>query len=456
MTPTPHPLKKRLLIIPPILVGLAVVALFVAAKNGPTQSDMGEAARKARVIEVPETTVIPRALGFGTVTPGTVWEALAEIQGKIVYIHPHLKAGAILTKGTVVLRIDPADYQLASGEAKADIRAIEAQLAELAARGKNTRASLAIDQKTLEISRRELNRKRQLLRSRAVSQAAVDLEERNLLDREQSVQNLTNILNLMPSENNRLNAQLAVTNIRLEIAKRNLERATITLPFDARIAKVNAELAQFAKSGQTLIIADSIDVSEVSAQLPIDKMLQLLDPSRINGIKPVNAMHDIENLLGLTPIIRLKSGNLTVEWKGRVARVSDRVDPSTRTIGVIVAVDDPYQVTKDGLRPPLAKNMYVEVELRGSAQEKQLVIPRTAIRGGKAFVVGADNRLRIRDIVVRFYLGDIAVLKSGLKAGERIIVSDIIPAIDGMLIDPAMDLEAASRLIAQAGGEASF
>jgi hypothetical protein len=93
---------------------------------------------------------------------------------------------------------------------------------------------------------------------------------------------------------------------------------------------------------------------------------------------------------------------------------------------------------------------------RGGPREAQIVVPRSALRGGKAFVVGGGNRLEIRAVEVRYRLGDIAVIASGLKAGERIVVSDLIPAIDGMLIDPAPDKDAETRLIKEAAGEAGF
>jgi multidrug efflux pump subunit AcrA (membrane-fusion protein) len=447
---------KRLLIIVPILIGVAVVAYNVRNRAEPERSGAGEAARKVRVITVPKIDVVPRALGFGTVTPGTVWEAVAEVQGKVIAMHGQLKSGTILPKGTILLRIDPADYQLALRSVEADVAVIRAQLAELAGRGANTRASLTIENRLLAIAERELDRKRQLVRSRVASAAAVDTEERNLLSRQQSIQSLRNILNLLPAEKQKLDAQLASARIRISHARRDLERTTITLPFDARIAEVNVEKAQFAKSAQTLVIADSIDISEISAQLPIDKMFQLLDPARIAGVTPERAMGEIENILGLTPIIRLKSGAMVSRWQGRVARIADRIDPRTRTIGVIVAVDNPYAIAAGDARPPLAKNMYVEVELRGRPRLGQIVVPRSAIHEGKAFVVSTDNRLQIRTVKLRLSLGSVAVIESGLKAGERIVISDLIPAIDGMLLDPAPDPAARARLIAQAAGKADF
>ena len=73
------------------------------------------------------------------------------------------------------------------------------------------------------------------------SAAAADTEERNLLGRQQSIQSLRNILNLLPTEKQKLDAQLSSARICIQNAKRDLERTTITLPFDARIAEVNVE-----------------------------------------------------------------------------------------------------------------------------------------------------------------------------------------------------------------------
>jgi len=448
------PIWKRLLIIPPILIGIGVVAVMVRSKEPPQQTEVKEVARKARVITVSEMTVIPRAFGFGTVSPGTVWEGVAEVSGKVIERHPRLKAGTILQEGTVLLRIDATDYELALQRLEADIRALKAQITEVRARRSNTQASIAIERRSLQISQRELKRKKDLLKNRTVSQAAVDQEERNVLAGRQSVQNLQNNLNLLPAEEARLEAQLAALNIQLEDARRDLDRTTIILPFNARIAEVTVEEAQFAKSGQTVVTADSIDVSEVTAQLPLDKMMQLLDHNRLGSATLATVSDNLPDILGLKPTVRLKTGNVTSEWQGRVTRVSDRVDPNTRTVGVIVAVDNPYRVDRNSARPPLTKNMYVEVELSGPPQPTQIVIPRTALHGSKVYQVTEDNRLKIQDVTVRYLQDNLAVLSGGLRSGSKIVISDLIPAIDGMLLAPVEDATAEKALNSAAHGGA--
>lgn len=451
MSSEPKPIWKRLLIIPPILIGIAIVAFMVKGREGPQQAPIQEATRNARIITVPKVTVIPTARGFGNVSPGKVWEGVIEVSGKVSEIHPQLKAGAILPKGTVLLQIDRTDYDLAVRRIKADIRALNAQLAEIKARRQNTRASLAIENRSLVLSERDLVRKQSLLKQRTVSQAAVDQEERNLLSRRQSVQNLQNSLNLLPSEEDRLQAQLTALQIQMTNAERDLERTTMALPFDARISKVNVEGAQFAKSGQTVVMADSIAVSEIAAQVPIDKMVWLIDPSRFTNLDVRQASESLQEILGLKPLVKLKTGQVDVNWPGRVARVSDQVDPRTRTLGVIVTVKDPYKL--DGhRRPPLTKNMFVEVVFQGPAQPEQIVVPRSAVHGDKIYLLDAENRLRIRKVSIKYTQDEVTVIAAGVAEGDKIVVSDLIPAIEGMLINGINDEEGLKALVASADG----
>jgi multidrug efflux pump subunit AcrA (membrane-fusion protein) len=80
--------------------------------------------------------------------------------------------------------------------------------------------------------------------------------------------------------------------------------------------------------------------------------------------------------------------------------------------------------------------MFVEVELSGPPIPDSIAVPRAAIRAGRVFLIGEQNRLEIRPVTVEFRQGEEAVLSSGLNGGERLVVTDLIPAIEGMLLDP--------------------
>ena len=443
---------KRLLIVPPLLLGIAAMVVAVRGREAPVKKPPAEIASKVRVIAVPRVTVVPRVLGFGTVQPDKVWGAVAQVSGKITEIHPQLKKGAILPAGAVLLRIDPTDYRLTVDRIKADIRASQAKLTEMRIRRQNTRASIDIENRSLRITQRELKRKRDLATRGAGSQAAVDQEERALLSMRQSVQNLQNSLNLIPAEESRLQAEVSALKAQLADAELDLTRTTITNPFDSRIADVKVERTQFVNQGQVMATADSIAISEVTAQVSIDKMLQLLSGRDFSSVSIANIADNLNQILGLTPIVRLRTGKYSPEWKGRVVRVSDTIDPQTRTVGVIVAVRNPYQQSADRNRPPLAKNMFVEVELQGQPQKGQIVIPRSALHGNRVYVVKDDMRLEFRNVTTRFNQGRLVLIESGLNAGDRIIVSDLVPAIEGMLLDPIADPATDALIQSEAAG----
>ena len=246
-----------------------------------------------------------------------VWEAVAQVGGQIVEIHPQLKKGAILGKGEVLLRIDPSTYELAIVQTEANIHSVEAQLMELRIKETNTRASLRIEESILELSDRDLSRKRALLKNKTVSQASVDEQERNVLAGRQSVQSLKNTLNMIPAERQTLMAQRALYQAQLETARLELERTTIAAPFDCRIAEVNVEKTQYAAQGTVLVVADSIGVSEVVAQLPVGKLISLIPADAELPTRAEAVMERLPDILALSAVVRLRGGTVDAQWKAR-------------------------------------------------------------------------------------------------------------------------------------------
>ncbi len=455
MNAAKYPRFRKVLIIPAALVGVVALVIAIKSKQPPERILPAEKITPVRIIEAPRLTVTPRVLAYGNVRPGTVWNAVAEVNGKILEIHPQLKKGAILPKGAVLYRIDPAPFELAAARIKADIRAAKAHLVELKIKEENTQAALEIEKRSLELSSHSLDRQRRLFKEGAASQAAVDKEERNVLARRLSVQMRRNTLNLIPAERETLEAQLAANRSRLESARLDLKNTAIRAPFDLLVADVRAEKGQFATRSQTLAVVDSIDVAEISAQLPIDRMMSIAWPGGADSMElaeMTQLMRKLPAIFEADSVVRLRAGKRVIKWPARVIRISDAIDPQTRTAGVIVAVDDPYRQAHPGRKPPLVKNMYVEVELRGRPRDGLVAIPREALHGSEVYVVGAENRLEKRAVKVSFRQANFVALASGLDAGERVIVTDLIFAIEGMLLAPVKDAKALEALKAEATG----
>ncbi len=445
-----HLSSNKWVILIPILIGVAFVLFLKQSKKPPVQGPLKETAQLVRVIEVPATRVIPTATGHGTVLPSRTWEAVAQVKGKILEKHPRLQKGALLEADSLLLKIDPTDYELAVAQSEADIAATRAQIAELDAKAKNTAASLRIEQKALALSRKELERFKNVFERGGISRSDLESQERNLLAQQQSVQNQKNTLSLIPSQRLLLEAQLAKQEAQLAASRRDLAHTEVRLPFTGRIAEVNVELNQYVREGDVLTIADDLAQAEVEIQLPMERMAAL-----IRSDAPVdllqNSLQGPDKRFPLQATIRLQEGGIDAVWEGRFARLSDTLDTRTRTVGVIIEIDDPYSRVQPGVRPPLLKGMFVQAELTGKAREQSLVIPRSALHNGKVYGVTADNRLQLKPVKVSLLQPAYAVIEEGLAVGERIVVSDLIPAIDGMLLRPAEAPEAAEQLLQAAG-----
>ena len=459
MSPRLKTLAKRLLIVPPIVVGLAFFAYQAVDRRAPQQAEPAEVARPVRVIEVKPTDFVPRALGYGYVEPGLVWEAVAEVSGKIVFRHPDLERGRVLEAGTVLFRVDPTDYQLAVDRTDSNLQGIAAQLAEIDIRESNAQRSLAIERRALELAKDDLERRRALLARGNTSRVSVDEAETTVLLQQQKIQDLENQLNLIPVERRVLEAEEKLQRAQLREAQVKLERTEIRLPFDARIAEAAAEAQEYVGVNETLAEADSLDVAEVSVQMAIDHVRPLVPRQTPLGSVNALAQSRAPSQWGLTAIVRLRTGDLDASWEARFDRISDSLDPQTRTLGLIVAVDEPYGKVIPGERPPLIKNMYVEVELRAPLQPDRFVVPRAAVHrddeGRKVlYLAGPDDRLVLRPVTLGPAQSDFVVVEDGLSGGERVVVSDLLPAIEQMLLAPRMDQVLADRLLAQASGTA--
>ena len=433
---------RKLLFLPPVVAGILAVWWFASQRQLPQSVTPAEEARNVRVIIATPSDIVPSVTGFGSVQPGKTWKAVVQAAGEIEFVHPELQRGAILPAGTEIIRISPRDYELAIARARANIERADAQIAELETGRDNTRASLDIERQSLEIRERELERKQQLQRSGTASRTALDQETRDTLVQRKRVLDLENNLKLLPAQLASLEQQKKVNQLELEQAELNLARTRIVLPFDARIAEDSAEVAQYAQLGTTLATADGIEVAEVEAQVPLSQFSGFVNAaagsSLSQGVSP-ETINRIMGELGFTATIRLNTGGRSVEWPARFSRISDTIDLKTRSVGVIVTAEGTWKTAIPGQRPPLSKGMFVEVEIRANPLKDRIAIPRAAVHDGKVYVAGEDDRLEVRQVATGLTRTGMVVVDEGLAAGDRVVVSDLLPAIEGMKLRVTRD-----------------
>jgi len=445
---------RTLLIIPAIALGVAILILLVRSSQKPKRAQISEQPRAVRVIPAPLVAVVPRAIGYGKVQPGQVWEAVAEVGGTIVEMHPDLKRGSLLAKGDILLRIDPSSYGLAQSRGEADVKGLQAQFRELEQKEKNISRSLKVEKSSLELSKKELDRRLKLAKSKIISRSEVDQEEKRFLTQQARVQDLQNTFDRIPAQKQALSAKISSARSRVKDTRLDLGKTTIRAPFNCRISEVNVELAQYAQPGKVLAKAYNIVSSEILAQMPLSVMKPLIKKNRDEPIATEVDTELVRKGLGLSAVVRLNIGGETIEWKARFSRPSETLDPQTGTVGMYVVVDDTYKQARFGVRPPLIKNMYCEVELRGKPRPETVVIPRSALHKGIVYIVGPKDRLERRNVVVDYSQGNLVSIKKGIAPGEKVVVTDVIPAIEGMLLAPQTDNDLLTSLIAHATGEA--
>ena len=447
------PMVRKLLLIPPVLVGIGVVVLLLQNRAEPQRKPEQEVARVMRVMPVPKVDVLPRALGFGTAEPGHVWQAVVEVKGRVIEVHPELKPGAILQKDDVVLKIDPAEYDLAIARIQAEIDQAEAQLEELDARKQNDETSIKIERQSLAIAEKELKRFQDLYDRKAATASDVEKQQQSVLTQRQSVQSRTNSLNLIPSEKKATQATIAVKRAQLAQARLDRKKTVITAPFGCRVGPVSVEVDQFLATGQTLFEAHGVDLIEVEAQMTPHHIRRLLR-QRAAMSKPLTLdMATMRDIFQFDAIVRFDRGDAQVEWDGKFARIRENINPQTQTIGIVIAIDKPYERAVPGRKPPPVKGTFCEVELRGTQRRKLAIVPRSAVHNEHVYVVDAKQRLQRRKVQVAFTQSGFVAIESGLEAKEIIVVSDPTPAVEGMLVDGVTDERLAAALLKEANGD---
>ena len=432
-----HPHWRKLLILPPIAIGIAILMMMAGNKQPPVKSEGGEPTKLVRVIETPQLELTPVAEGYGSIQPARVWSGVAQVSGRIVELHPRLRDGEIIAKESLLLKIDPADYEL-------NLAQVEAELAELEVEESNAKASLSIEQRSLKIAQRELERITKLTAKGTASQSDLDDAERNLLNSRNAVQNVKNSLALLPTRRKVLEAKKTQ-------AERDLQNTSVYAPFNLRVANMGIEIDQYVSKGEMLLEGDEVDRVEVVARFPMSSLRRLFIGREKTDIDIMDG--NLAEFVAFKPRVRLDMGTTIAEWEAEFVRFSDNVDPETRTMGVVVAVDKPFEKVIPGLRPPLSKGMFVQVLLQGKPQADRIVVPRSAIRNGVIYLADEQNRLRRQPVEILFSQGEISIIDQGVEAGQKIVVSDLVPAVTGMLLQTTPDQAMTEAVLNAARGQ---
>jgi len=385
--------RTRIKVLAPIAV-LLVAGALTAAMVGLRESTPSEPPEVAvplvEVVRVAPETVALEVTAQGTVEPSTESDLVAEVSGRIVGTSPQLASGGFFDAGDALVRIDPRDYQVALDGARAALARAESQL-ELAS------ATLA--------------------RQRAMRERGISSQAR-----------------LDDAVHAHANAAAGVREARVAVrrAELDLERTTIRAPFAGRVRTKHVDLGQFVSRGSPVARVYSVDVAEVRLPVRDADLAHLSLPAGFG-----------EELHAEGPVVRL-SATVAGEprtWRGRIVRSEGARDERTRMLTLVAEVEDPY--VREGEpgdadatdRAPLPIGIFVEARIEGREVAGVYELPRSAVRRDDVvYVVDADGRLRVRPVDVLRAERERAWLEGGLADGDRVVVSPIDVATDGMAV----------------------
>jgi RND family efflux transporter MFP subunit len=381
-------MKRRLKLLLPIAIVITGLlgALALVATRPDVETNSPEArARLVRVVDVTPETVQLRVTTHGAVAPRTESDLVPEVSGPIVWVSPSFTSGGFFEENDPLVRIDSLDYRVALELARANLARAESEL----------------ERETKELARQQ-NLASKEIASAAKLDMAVTAERVARAARRQARANL-------------------------EKAERDLARTEIHAPFTGRVRERTADVGEFVNRGVPMARLYATDFAEI--RLPIsDDELAFLD-------LPLWYRGEETEAEGAAVELRADFAGAEHSWEGRVVRTEGEIDPKTRMVHVIARVEDPYG--RSGDRPPLAVGLFVEAQILGRETEGVVTVPRAAMRGtDQLLVADTDDRLRFRDVQVIRAGRDEVVIRSGLEPGDRVIVSSVEAAVDGMEVRP--------------------
>lgn len=378
--------KKTVLkiVLPLVFVALGGAAMvgMIKSRQAPKKEVRPDRGVLVEVMALEAADHQLRVFGTGTVQAGSEATVVPQVSGQVVEVSPKLVPGGFFKKGELLFALEQDDYRLAQDQAKAALARAEVELAQVE------------------------------------SQAAVAREEWQRLHPQGPEPNP--LVVYLPQLKN---VRAAVDSARAGVdqAGLNLQRTRVSAPFDGRVRSEQVELGQYLKSGNPALTLVGSDLAEVVVPLAVDELQRLEIPRAGSGRRGSRAR------------VSLRTETSSVQWDGYVVRSLGEVDSKGRMARIVVAVEDPFSRDQALRRAPdLEIGMFVEVEIDAGRLPAVVSIPRDALRDGStAWVVGQEDRLEVRPVVVARREKETLLIAQGLSTGDRLVLTSVPGASEG-------------------------
>lgn len=299
----------------------------------------------------------------------------------------HFREGALVKAGDLLVTIDPATYQAEAARAQADVSGATARL-------------------TLATS--EQARAQRLWNDHAIAQSELESRTNDLKAAE---------------------ANLAAARASLQSANLNLSYTQVRAPVSGRVGRIEVTVGNLVAAGpQAQMLTTLVSVSPIYASFDADE----------------EVIHRTIADLGTAS---LETIPVTVEADG-----GDAID------GHLQLIDNQFDGTSGTLRAravfqntegKLIPGQFVRVRM-GAAQTKPAVLVSELAVGTDqskrfVYVVGADHKVAYREVTLGGTANGLRIVTTGLKDGDRVVVSGIQHVGPGSVVSEtvaAMDAKA--------------
>ncbi|MBW2200709.1 MAG: efflux RND transporter periplasmic adaptor subunit [Deltaproteobacteria bacterium] len=411
---------KALRVIIVLALAVTIAGLLITMRPKAERQEMAETGMLVEVLPAKAQKLNMIIETYGTVQPREVLKLVAEVRGLIVDMHPSFLEGGFIEKGTTLIKIDPRTYQLEVDRRKVQINQTEAELKRLQQEVINLGNSRKIIQSDVALARTEFFRLKKLSENNVVAQTTLDKADQKYLSSRERLQGIDNQIALTGPLRNQYEAQRDMAKVLLRQAELDLEKTGIVAPFDGWVLEEVVEKGQHANAGQYLGRIYSKGAFDIEARIPM-KDLQWLPP-----ISGKDSFPEAKIFVDTTAGSKI--------WDGRVSRIKAQMDEKTRTLPVVVEVDEYSAVGETRADQFLRPGMFVTVQIKGIAIQQVFLLPRHMVHPGDVVYIVRDDRLNIRPVqVLRRFKNSVYVTK-GLSDGELLIKTPLSMATEGMLV----------------------
>ncbi len=305
-----------------------------------------------------------------------------QVTGQIV--GKYFKGGDTVQAGQVLYEIDPRTY-------KANLLSAEGNLA-------SARAALANAEMDAE-------RYTKLYEQNAVSKQMLDNAVTARDQARASVKALEGLL---------LNAQI------------NMEETKVTAPFTGRTDTSSLEVGNYVAAGQSVL-------TKISNTDPVFVKFSIAEPEYLT----LAAASD-GNGAALDNLSAVLANGETYGLKGKVAEVNRGISDNTGTLTIKATFQNP--------KKELLPGMFAHIQATGGVRENALLIPQRSVTElmykNFVYVVGADNKVIMKEIKLGQKVGRLIMVNSGLTGEETLVVEGVGKMRQGALVDPQPMTEA--------------